>query len=116
MITNTTKKTVIALQEKTCATFWSQLLGMIGKKDPCTLLFVFSSSRIVRLHMWFVRFPIDIILIDTNSQVVEIQQHLLPWRFWSSTVLGSSCIECPAGTITASRTQVGDVVHASSFR
>jgi uncharacterized protein len=55
---------------KKCKTFISQILGLMfsGKKN---LLFEFKNERVINLHMFFVFFPIDIIFVNKELQVIK---------------------------------------------
>lgn len=113
MIINTTKKLPVAVSNKKCETFLSQSLGLMFRTTPKTLLFVFSSPRIVRLHMMFVFFPIDIILLDEKKKVVEVKHHLKPFSTFASCKKAKYCIEGEVGIIRKARVQVGDSLSIS---
>jgi uncharacterized protein len=62
------------------------------------------------VHMYGVRFPLDIVFISETGQVVATYRELRPWR--RSGLYGSAlhALELPAGTIRATGTVVGDVL------
>ncbi len=59
------------------------------------------------IHMFFMRFPIDVVFLDKNKRVVKISADLKPWRM-SGSFRAKSVLELPAGTAARSGTQVGD--------
>jgi len=60
--------------------------------------------------MFFMRFPIDIVFLDGDGQVIRINHHLRPWRV-SSIVFGArSALELAAGEALRSGTMIGDRV------
>jgi hypothetical protein len=66
--------------------------------DPCT-----------SIHMFFMRFPIDVLYVDRENRVVRVQARIKPWRVGPLYTRGARfVIELPAGAIEASGTQVGD--------
>ena len=82
-----------------------ELLGRDGLQPEQGMLIDPCSS----VHTWFMRFPIDIIFIDSKNRVVGLRRNLKPWRMaWSWR--GTKTIELPAGAIAATGTQVGDIV------
>ncbi len=64
------------------------------------------------IHMFFMRFPIDVLYMDAEHNVVRAQSHIRPWRVGPlHTKRATYVIELPAGTIDRSRTQVGDRIQ-----
>jgi uncharacterized membrane protein (UPF0127 family) len=62
------------------------------------------------MHMFFMRFPIDIVFIDRNNAVIRISHALKPWRV-SAVVFGASqALELEAGAAARSDTQIGDSI------
>ena len=111
MIKNRGKNTVVSEKSKKCETFLSQFRGLMFARKPETLIFVFKKPRIVKLHMFFVFFPIDILVLDEKKKVLEIKEHFRPCTWFTSSVKGSYCIECPVGSIDRGRVWVGDVLE-----
>ena len=63
------------------------------------------------IHMFFMRFPLDVLFVDGDGRVLRVLDTIRPWRA-STLVRGArAAIELPAGT--ASRTGVvpGTVVR-----
>lgn len=68
--------------------------------DPCS-----------SIHMFFMRFPIDVLYMDRNNRVVRVQQAIKPWRMGPLWTRGAKyVIELPAGTIARTSTCVGDQI------
>jgi uncharacterized membrane protein (UPF0127 family) len=62
------------------------------------------------MHMFFMRFPIDIVFIDRDNVVIRIDHSLKPWRM-SGIVMRASCaLELEAGAAARSETRVGDLI------
>jgi uncharacterized membrane protein (UPF0127 family) len=50
------------------------------------------------IHMFFMRFAIDVLFLDREGKVKRVMLRLRPWRI-SPIVFGARCvIELPAGT------------------
>jgi uncharacterized protein len=62
------------------------------------------------VHMYGVRFPLDIVFISETGQVVATYRELRPWRRSSLHGTALHALELPPGTIRATDTVVGDVL------
>ena len=59
------------------------------------------------VHTCGMRFTIDIVVLNAVGRVVDAVSGLKPWRFRLPRQGSFSVLELPAGTLTASLTQVG---------
>ena len=63
--------------------------------------------------MYFMRFSIDAIFVDKNNQVAGLVEGIKPFQlskiFWKA----SCVVEVSAGTITKTKTEVGDQLEFS---
>lgn len=106
-VRNRTRGTVVAGRCAVAADFWSRLRGLIGRRALATgegLLLVPARG----VHMWFMRFPIDVIYIDREGRVVDVDERLKPWRIGRPRWRAHAVLEVPAGTVAVSDTRVGD--------
>ena len=63
------------------------------------------------MHMFFMRFAIDIVFLDGGGKVLKVNRNLKPWRV-SSMVFGArTALELPAGAASASATEPGDQIQ-----
>ncbi len=79
--------------DKICTTPWSQARGLMFSRKK-TLLFVFQKERYVCIHNWFVLFPITLIFLNKQKQVVEIK-YLRPFSFTRAQNKAKYLIETP---------------------
>jgi uncharacterized membrane protein (UPF0127 family) len=79
------------------------LLGSHGLKSGEGLWIVPCEG----VHTFAMRFPLDIVYLDRRNHVRKIVTDLQPWRV-SFSLMARSVLELPAGTISATRTRVGD--------
>ena len=88
------------------------LLGRDGLASSSGMLFV-SSPLIpfMWMHMFFMRFPIDIVFLDRRGHVLRICHELRPWRL--SPIVGGArkALELPARAAASSSTQPGDLIE-----
>jgi len=87
------------------------LLGRDGLAPGHGMLFVRGRLEpFMWMHMFFMRFAIDIVFLDRHNTVVRISHTLRPWRL-SRIVFGASkAIELEAGAALRSDTRVGDSI------
>lgn len=86
---------------------WPRMRGLLGRSSiekggglwitPCNAI-----------HMFFMRFAIDAVFVDTDLQVVRIHEHLRPWRMARGGKFAHSVIELPAGTASFFKLRAGD--------
>ena len=80
------------------------LLGTPGLEAGGGLLI----ERTQSIHMFFMRYPIDVIFSDRQGRVTRTGASLRPWRvvWWARSA--RDCVELPVGALAASRTVPGD--------
>jgi hypothetical protein len=108
-IVNTTRSSTLADRCELARTFWSRLLGLMGRAalEPGQGLLIYPESSI---HMFFMRFPIDAVFVDRQDRVVALHEAMLPNRSFASKWGARYVIELPAQSITRTGTQVGDML------
>lgn len=108
-VTNSSKSTIIATQANLADTFITRLVGLLNRDHlaPQEGLIITKCNSI---HMFFMKFAIDVIFVSKTNQVVGLVENIKPYQlsqvFWKS----SFCIELPVGAIKSSKTQVGDII------
>jgi len=106
-IENQTRGTVIALTARVASSLRDRTVGLLGTShlEPGHGLFIERSPSI---HMFFMRYAIDVIFVDTGLGVTRAVEGLKPWGvvWWARGA--RDCLELPVGAIAASGTQVGD--------
>lgn len=88
------------------ATSWSRSKGLLGRSGLGEQegLWIQPTSSI---HMWFMRFPIDVIWAAEDGRVIKLVVNIKPWRM--SFCRGAKvALELPVGAIVRSGVQVGD--------
>lgn len=63
-----------------------------------------------QVHMFFMRFPLDIIHADAHGTVLRVVHALKPWRLGPLVRKSRMVIELPAGTAARTGTQEGDTL------
>ena len=67
------------------------------------------------VHMFFMRFPLDIVYLTKETSVVKVVPHLRAWRISLGGRGAHSALELPAGTAALAAVEPGDklVISAS---
>lgn len=59
--------------------FWTRLRGLLGRRDlPHGEGMLFRPGGSV--HMFFMRFPLDVVFLDRDLRVLGVAAGLRPWR------------------------------------
>ncbi|MEE8400925.1 MAG: DUF192 domain-containing protein [Candidatus Hydrothermarchaeaceae archaeon] len=96
---------------KVASNFFSRARGLMLKgrlKKGEGLLIEFSSRLKSRsVHSFFMRFPIDLIFIDEDMEVVDLKT-LAPWGIYNPAGQCKFVLEVDKGTIDENNMKVGD--------
>ena len=109
---NQTRGTVLCARLENAGGLAGQGRGLLGRDslEPGTGM-LFENGRFTPfmwMHMFFMRFAIDIVFLGRGDTVIKINRRLRPWRV-SSVVFGArKALELHAGAADESTTQVGD--------
>jgi uncharacterized membrane protein (UPF0127 family) len=85
------------------------LLGCDSLADGAAMIIAPTNA----IHTFGMRFPIDVVFVRRNGEVVKIRERVMPWRV-AIAHLAYAVIELPAGTVAHSQLKVGDVVAVMS--
>ena len=112
-IINQSKDTVIAENAIIADTLLTRMRGILGKKSfaPGSGLII---TRCNSIHMFFMRFPIDVLFLDSSNKVVLALPQIKPWRISPICWKAKFVIELPAGTIPSSNTEISDQINILS--
>ena len=101
-----TRDQVLAERLRSAHTHWTRLRGLLGTRSlpegdglwirPCR-----------QVHMFGMRYPIDVVFVDDAHRVVGLTSDLQPGRVSPKFPGASSVLELPAGTIARTGLAVG---------
>ncbi|HET9475916.1 MAG TPA: DUF192 domain-containing protein [Dehalococcoidia bacterium] len=105
-VTNRTTAATVAERAQVATDLWSRFWGLMGRRElpPGTGILIAPCSSI---HMFFMRFPIDVVFLDRDDVVVKIVHSIRPWRLAMGGG-GKKALELPAGTARAIPISEGD--------
>lgn len=101
LVDRTTGKTV-AREVEVANTFWSRFRGLMLRRrfhPGKAILFQFKKPGRHAVHMFLVKFSIDLLYLDQRFKIVEIREALKPWRFYRPKHPASHLVELPAGSV-----------------
>jgi uncharacterized membrane protein (UPF0127 family) len=107
-VLNVTRDTTMATSARVARSFWARGRGLMFARelpqgaglviDPCG-----------SIHMFFMRFALDVVYVDRDDRVVRAQRGIRPWRVGPLRTKGARyVVELPVGSIESTGTQVGD--------
>lgn len=90
-------------------TFFKRFWGLMLKpcpKDGEGIIFYNCNA----IHMFFMRYPIDVLFLDINGSILKIVDNLKPWKI-SSCTKSATVIELAPGFCTKIGIKLGDKVE-----
>lgn len=108
MIRNISKDKVLINRIKFANSILENIFGLMFKSSiNYGLVFNFNIENKHHIHTYFMKFPIDVLFVDSKFNVSKIYHNVKPWRF-DVFGRGKYVIELPAGK--SLNTQVGDKI------
>ena len=106
-IYNQTRDSALATIAEVANTFWSRgrgLMGRTGLPEGGGLILYPNNT----IHMFFMRFPIDVVFVNRKFEVIGLRERFPPWHPFAGALQARYTLELPVGAIAASQTQLGD--------
>ena len=110
-VLNQTRNTVLATHLDLADSPRAREKGLLGRDHlpPGEGLWIVPCQAI---HMFFMRFSIDLVYIDRKKRVRKVRSSVAPWRV-SACFSAHSVLELPDGTVRDTRTRCGDLLEIS---
>ena len=109
-ISNPVRQSVLGDRIGVADTTLTRFVGLMGRGSlaPGHGLLIRPSNGV---HTLWMRFSIDVLLLDRDYRVLSAYGDLRPFRVTTINWKASSALELPSGTIVATNTQLGDELH-----
>ncbi|MFS0775388.1 DUF192 domain-containing protein [Neobacillus sp. 3P2-tot-E-2] len=100
----------IPYQIKVANSFSKRLKGLMFRKDPIKDegLWIVPCNAV---HMFFMKFPLDIVLLNEQNEVVELHHCLQPWKMTKPVKKAHSTLELPAGSAEKLGIRIGSILQ-----
>ena len=110
-VTNRTRNSALATRLTLADTPQTRDRGLLGRDGlaPGEGLWIIPCQAI---HMFFMRFSIDLIYIDRQKRVRKVKSNIAPWRI-STCFTAHSVLELPVGIVRETGTRRGDLLEIS---
>ena len=113
-VDNLTRGTAVAEHCRVAASLRDRTVGLLATPSlqPGHGLLI---ERTQSIHMFFMRYPIDVAFVDRDARVTRTVAGLRPWRvvWWARGA--RDCIELPVGALSASGTIAGDQLGVTAL-
>jgi len=126
MIKNLTRKSVLVKNVETASSPWKKTRGLMFRRELASdsgLFMVFERERKHEIWMFGMRFPIDIIFINSDRMVVDIRHSVKPiggdpktWRIYKPKQKCKYVLEVNAGLASKTGTEIGDTLSFNHLR
>jgi uncharacterized membrane protein (UPF0127 family) len=108
-ILNKTNGVILAQKADIADSVFARAKGLLRRKD------LLSGEGLVlkpcnSIHTFFMRFPIDVLFVSKEGQVIETIASLKPFRITAVYFRSAFVIELPSGTINSTSTQKEDLI------
>lgn len=108
-VLNRTRERFVATNVDVADSYFRRLVGLLGKTRKWARagrgLWIVPSHGIHTIGMLF---PIDLIFLDREKNVVHLEEHVRPFRISRVSLKSYSVLELPAHTVFRTGTCVGD--------
>lgn len=111
LIKNETKKTVLSEKLLVAHTLKDNFFGLTLSREPQTMLFHTRFG----IHTFGMHYPIDILVLNNNNEVVTLKHQLKPNRIFLWNPRFAIIIELPEGTISKTKTEIGDTLNLQEY-
>lgn len=112
-LVNASKNKTVATKLEVAKSFWSRVVGLLGRKDLHSeeALWINSCNGI---HTCFMKFPIDVVFVDSEFKIESVHTDIKPWRFVWAGEKGKSVIELRGGRASELKLEIGDQLHVAT--
>lgn len=109
-ISNPARNSLLGERIEVADTTLTRFVGLMGRRSlaPTGGLLIQPSNGV---HTMWMRFNIDVLLLDREHRVLVVYRKLRPFRMTSINWRAASALELPAGTIAATSTEIGDCLR-----
>ena len=123
MIRNKTKNKILVSKIEKAESFFAKAKGLMFRSEfpkDSGMLFTFDNEGFVGIWMLFMRFPIDMVYLDSEKRIVGIYENIIPvsmnpktWKVYYPEIPAKYILELNSGLVKESKTEIGDILDFS---
>lgn len=102
---------MVEIRAKKLKKFSDKSRGLIGESRAYNVYFETRFG----IHTYFMKFPIDVIILDNGGNVKSIAHGLKPNKIWMWNPVFKRVIEMPSGEITRMKINLDSKVKITTF-
>ena len=114
---NKTRERFVATHATVADGYFSRLVGLLGTTRrwarPGKGLWIIPSHGVHTIGMMY---ALDLVFLDRNLKVVDVEEHVRPFRISKVSFRAESVLELPVHTVFRTETHVGDQLEVSRVR
>ncbi len=114
---NKTRERFVATHARVADGYFSRLIGLLGTtrkwSRPGKGLWIVPSHGVHTIGMLY---ALDLIFLDRRNVVVDVEEHVRPFRISKVSFRAESVLELPVHTVFRTETRVGDQLEMSPVR
>ncbi len=109
-VVNRTRQAVLASQAEMADSIWSRFMGLMGRRElnQDAGLVIYPNNGV---HMFFMRFGLDILHVAVDGTLLKAVKNLKPWRVGPIVKGCKYTVELPVGTVERTGTRAGDSIE-----
>ena len=99
----------LTIKVKSLESFIEKSFGLLRFTKPQP---VYLQTRF-GIHTFFMKFPIDVLILDKDNKIVKLRENLKPNRIFVWPISFDKVIELPDGEIKKRKIKLGDKIITS---
>ncbi len=106
-VVNRTRDVLVASHAEMAEGVWTRFVGLMGRRglEAGRGLVIYPNNGI---HMFFMRFSLDVLHVSKDGTVLRIVHGIKPWRVGPIVSKCKYTVELPSGTAVQTGTAEGD--------
>jgi len=121
MIRNKTKNLTLITEIELADSMFLKARGLMFRKEMDSkkgMLFTFNKQERTGIWMLFMRFPIDLVYLDSQKRIINIYENIRPiglnpgtWKVYYPETPAKYILELSRGTVKQTGTELGDILE-----
>lgn len=101
---------MIKIKAKKLSSWLEKSEGLLGAKKPSPIFFKTHFG----IHTFFMKFPIDVVILDSKGRVVTIKESLFPNQLFLWNPIHNGVLELPQGVVKKMKIKKNSVIQITS--